>query len=59
MSEGTDEPVMVPVTVTCHTDGCSNAGHAIPLLVPEGGAVVCGVCGEPITDQTATQEEES
>lgn len=39
-------------TATCDTDGCDNAGQAIemgwdgtPL-----GAVVCGVCGQAITD---------
>lgn len=34
---------------TCHTNGCENQG--IPIPIPEdAGAVVCGVCGEPITD---------
>lgn len=41
-------------TATCHTDGCENAGHAIGLdFLPddeEPVAVVCGACGNPISD---------
>jgi len=47
-------------TVTCHTDGCGNAGHPIDLNLEytddetgETGTVAdvyCGVCGQPITD---------
>lgn len=44
------------VTVTCHTDGCGNAG--IPIVFDFTGvppdempnAYACGVCGEQITD---------
>ena len=46
--------------VTCHTEGCGNAGIAIDLpltyLDDETGetvtvdSVACGVCGQPITD---------
>lgn len=39
-------------TLTCHTDGCGNAGVAIEMQiedVPEPAAV-CGACGQPITD---------
>lgn len=48
-------------TVVCHTDGCGNSGIAIDGLVhptDEAGApiepwtVMCGVCGEQITDVT-------
>ena len=41
---------------TCHTGGCGNEGARIPMLLdpdpdaPPLVAVVCGVCGEPITD---------
>jgi hypothetical protein len=45
--------------VTCHTDGCDNAGITIPLDPPilDGAPVVvdvvlCGVCGQTITDVT-------
>lgn len=52
------------VVVTCHTEGCPNAGYAIPLLVPDGSdpevpapdEYQCGVCGEPITDVTAVAD---
>jgi len=47
-------------TVTCHTEGCSNADQPIDLELtftdPDTGetrrvdAVACGVCGQPITD---------
>lgn len=46
-------------TVTCHTEGCFNNGHAIErdLTVRDEQGVVrqvsnvqCGVCGQPITD---------
>jgi hypothetical protein len=44
--------------VTCHTDGCANAGITIDCQISwvdgEGvhhvDAVVCGVCGETISD---------
>jgi YgiT-type zinc finger domain-containing protein len=48
-------------TVTCHTEGCENANVAIDVTTEwtdEDGEtqhvddVVCGVCGQPITDQT-------
>ncbi len=41
------------VTVTCRTAGCANAGIAITLSVPTEPAtpnVMCGVCGQPITE---------
>lgn len=54
MTEQPEEPTFRLVTVTCETDGCANAGHAIPLHVADepNPAVVCGVCGQPITDIT-------
>lgn len=49
--------------VTCHTDGCLNAGVGIETDLtypdPDTGQretithVVCGPCGQPITDITA------
>lgn len=47
--------------VTCHTPGCDNEDIPIPLLIsrvdPIGNPalinVMCGVCGQPITDITA------
>ena len=45
--------------VTCHTEGCDNAGIPIPLRLTEIDAagvtqqianVACGVCSQPITD---------
>jgi hypothetical protein len=50
-------------TVTCHTEGCENVD--LPIEVPPltfhdpdtgeyvAATVVCGVCGNPITDNTA------
>jgi hypothetical protein len=46
----TPETRFASVTVTCHTEGCGNAEQPITFDIPEGGAVACGVCGEPITD---------
>ena len=46
-------------TVTCHTEGCANAGLTLEIslgYVDEEGntqqvdAVACGVCGQQITD---------
>jgi hypothetical protein len=50
-------------TVTCHTDGCDNNGVPIEMTLSwtetdiDGqlvqhtvSGVVCGVCGQPITD---------
>ena len=40
----------------CHTEGCGNAG--IGMQVPDDAeAVVCGPCGQPITDLTDTPLE--
>ena len=45
--------------VTCHTDGCPNAGIPIEMQLTwddeDGtehrvGSVACGPCGQPITD---------
>lgn len=42
---------MRTLTVTCHTEGCGNAGHAIPLEVDDDvEGAVCGVCGQTIDD---------
>lgn len=44
--------------LTCHTGGCTNEGAAIELDItdPETGqpvdSVICGACGQPITDVT-------
>lgn len=39
---------------TCHTDGCHNSGHAVPLdfIDPANppDVIVCGACGQTITD---------
>ena len=44
------------VYATCRTDGCLNA--LIPIDIQEGAAtVVCGPCGQPITDLTDTPPE--
>jgi hypothetical protein len=45
-----DETPMHDVTVTCHTEGCGNADHPIPVSMAEGALVVCGACGQEITD---------
>lgn len=38
------------VTVTCHQDGCGNAGHPITLEVDDDvSAFACGVCGSDLT----------
>jgi hypothetical protein len=42
------------IYATCRTDGCGNAGHAIPLDFIDPAeptpAVVCGACAQPIAD---------
>jgi len=44
------------VYATCHTTGCGNEHIPIPIAeVP--GTVVCGPCGQPITDLTETPPE--
>lgn len=35
-------------TVTCHTEGCENEN--IPITFPCFDTVVCGCCGQLITD---------
>lgn len=45
----TEGPELIPETVTCHTEGCDNAGIPIDILAAEH--VVCGVCSQPITDR--------
>lgn len=43
-------PDEVPLKVlTCHTEGCGNAGFAIPLQT-DADYCVCGVCAQQITD---------
>lgn len=37
-------------TLTCHTDGCGNAGEEIAYDMGEATAAICGVCGNEITD---------
>ena len=42
----------VSASACCHTPNCENAEIVIPVDVPEGASVVCGVCAQPITDVT-------
>jgi hypothetical protein len=40
---------------TCHTDGCAVAGAACtvdPGLLDPDTVILCGTCGQPITDIT-------
>lgn len=46
------EPEWREVTVTCHTEGCGNAGHALTVSVTGEAVGSCGACGQPITDIT-------
>lgn len=37
--------------VTCHTENCENGEITIPVISPDMDFnVVCGVCGQEITD---------
>lgn len=50
---GPDGPKRV---ATCHADGCGNA-HVALVVPADGSAVVCGPCGQPITDLTPNPQE--
>lgn len=39
--------------VTCETTGCGNGGKPIELVDPAEN-VICGPCGQPITDKSTT-----
>lgn len=45
-----DDDDLTLSTVICHTDGCENAG--VPITLPVADVVVCGPCGQTITDIT-------
>lgn len=57
-----EEPILVQVVATCHTEDCQNADVPIQVQVVEGPDpyVVCGPCGQRITDLTpsATPKQE-
>jgi len=36
--------------VTCRTPGCEGEGEGIPFTLVEVHGVICGACGNPITD---------
>jgi hypothetical protein len=44
------------ITVTCHTEKCSNDGIGIEVVNPEP-TVICGGCGIEITDKVEVTEE--
>jgi len=45
-------------TVTCFSAGCFNSGKPANVLIGQvNPIVVCGVCGNPITDITVTGTE--
>jgi hypothetical protein len=55
-------------TVTCHTEGCGNEGIGLELdltWTDEEGTehavdqVVCGVCGQTITDTGGNADDEA
>lgn len=46
-------------TATCHTTGCAAADVACtvdPALLDPGTTILCGTCGQPITDIADDQE---
>ena len=49
-------------TATCHTEGCGNAGTPIEMVWADEygppGTVVCGPCGQQITDLTGDLERD-
>lgn len=53
-----DDIVWVEVWATCLTVGCGNYGAPIKLLMPEGGDIACGPCGNPVTDITTILPEQ-
>ena len=44
--------------VCCHTPGCANAEVTLSVYRRANGLVLCGVCGNEITDVTKTGEIE-
>ena len=48
MSENT--PNLQPATVTCHTEGCENCNIPIVIDCDPDGIVMCGPCGNLISD---------
>ncbi len=38
--------------VVCHTTGCGNAGSTVRVPANPVPVVICGVCGQRITDIT-------
>jgi len=45
------------VLVTCQTKNCENSNIAIPLQDPEN-LVICGPCGNEITDRKEAEQAE-
>ena len=50
--------VWVVVWATCLTEGCINFGIPIHTVVPEGGDIICGPCGQPVTDISTIPPEQ-
>lgn len=44
--------------VVCRTSGCANANLTLSVYRRAGGLVVCGVCGNNISEITKTGEVE-
>lgn len=43
---------------TCTTDGCANRGLAISVITDEEATIVCGPCGNQVTDIADIKPEE-
>lgn len=52
MTENPEEVPMATYRLVCHTAECVNEGAPIELVMPQGGAAMCGPCGQPISDVT-------
>lgn len=49
---------MIPEYATCSTPGCESAGVTIEVIRTSAAVpIVCGPCGQPITDLTDTPPE--
>ena len=53
-----EDIVWVVVWATCLTGGCGNFWEPIHTVAPDGGDILCGPCGEPVTNITDIEPTE-
>ena len=53
-----EDPETTEIWATCRTEGCGSNGIPIHIVGKPPFSIICGPCGQPVTDISYTEPEE-